>query len=76
MRAVAMEAARLFAPLGLVGWRIAPTHQGPVIIDVEESPDLASHQIADRRGVMTREFQAFLAERRETALLRAEALAP
>ena len=71
LRATAVEAARLFAPLGLVGWRILPTAAGPVVLDIDPSPDLVRGQLADRRGVLTPEFQSFLAERRDTAAARA-----
>ncbi|MGA0599420.1 sugar-transfer associated ATP-grasp domain-containing protein [Caulobacter sp. KR2-114] len=73
MRAMALEASRLLAPLSLIGWEIAPTDQGPVILGVDEAPDLAPHQLADRRGVLTADFQAFVAARRE-ALAEAEQL--
>lgn len=74
LRASAVEAARLFPELGLVGWRIAPSADGAVIVDVDEQPDLLRHQLAERRGVVTPEFQAFLGERRETLALSAAAV--
>jgi len=65
MRAMALEASRLLTPLSLIGWEMAPTDQGPLILGVDEAPDLAPHQLADRRGVLTADFQAFVAARRE-----------
>jgi hypothetical protein len=73
MKAIALEASRLLAPLCLAGWTFAPTDQGPVILAVDDAPDLAAHQLADRRGVLTADFQAFIAARRE-ALAEAEQL--
>ena len=64
------EASRLLAPLALIGWDVAPTADGPVILAVDPSPDLALHQLIDRRGVLNAEFQAFIAARRDDANLR------
>lgn len=71
IRAMALEATRLFSPLALIGWEMTPTPDGPVILSVDEAPDLTPHQMADRRGVLTADFQAFVAARRE-ALAEAE----
>jgi hypothetical protein len=73
MRAMALEASRLLSPLSLIGWELVPTTAGPMILAVDEAPDLARHQLADRRGVLTADFQAFVAARRE-ALAEAEQL--
>lgn len=73
MRAMALEASRLLAPLSLIGWEMAPTDQGPMILGVDEAPDLAPHQLADRRGVLTADFQAFVSACRD-ALAEAEQL--
>ena len=67
LKAVAAEGARLFAQFGLIGWDIAPTADGPVILGLDPAPDLDLHQLADRRGVLEPEFLAFLADRRALA---------
>lgn len=67
VRAVAAEGARLFTQFGLIGWDIAPTLDGPVILGLDPAPDLDLHQLADRRGALEPEFLAFLAERRTLA---------
>jgi len=67
LRAVAAEGARLFAQFGLIGWDIAPTLDGPVILGLDPAPDLDLHQLAERRGVLEPEFLAFLGERRALA---------
>ena len=67
MKAVAGEGARLFAQFGLIGWDIAPTADGPVILGLDPAPDLDLHQLADRRGMLDPEFLAFLADRRAFA---------
>jgi hypothetical protein len=67
LKAAACEGARLFAQFGLIGWDIAPTAGGPVILGLDPAPDLDMHQLADRRGVLDAEFLAFLAQRRALA---------
>lgn len=67
LKAVATEGARLFAQFGLLGWDIAPSADGPVVLGLDPAPDLDLHQLADRRGMLDGEFLAFLAERRALA---------
>lgn len=67
LKAVAAEGARLFSQFGLIGWDIAPTLDGPVVLGLDPAPDLDLHQLADRHGVLDSEFLAFLAERRALA---------
>jgi hypothetical protein len=67
MKAVAGEAARLLDAFGLVGWDIAPTAGGPVIVGVSATPDLDACQILQRSGLLDAEFHAFLTERRRLA---------
>jgi hypothetical protein len=67
MKAVAGEAARLLDAFGLVGWDIAPTADGPVIVGVSATPALDACQILQRTGLLDAEFQAFLVERRRLA---------
>jgi len=67
LKATATEGARLFAQFGLLGWDVAPGDDGPTILGLDPAPDLAPHQLADRRGALEPEFRAFLAERRRLA---------
>jgi hypothetical protein len=67
LKAAAAEGARLFSQFGLLGWDIAPTADGPVILGLEPAPELDLHQLADRRGMLDAEFLAFLADRRALA---------
>jgi hypothetical protein len=64
LKAAAVEGARLFAQFGVLGWTVAPTADGPVILGVDAEPGFELCQLADRRGVLDAEFLAFLAERR------------
>jgi hypothetical protein len=63
LKATATEGARLFTQFGLLGWDVAPGAAGPTILGLDPAPDLAPHQLADRRGALEPEFRAFLAER-------------
>jgi hypothetical protein len=67
LKAAAAEGARLFAQFGLLGWDIAPTADGAVILGVDPAPDLELHQLVDRRGMLDGPFIAFLATRRAFA---------
>jgi len=60
MKMVAIEGARLLHHFGMIGWDIAPTDQGPVIVEANETPDLTLVQAADRRGILGREFSELL----------------
>ena len=74
IKALAVEGARLLSPFGLLGWDIAPTAEGPVILGVTPTPDVALHQLVDRRGLLDALFLAFLDERRRLAADHAERL--
>jgi hypothetical protein len=65
--ATALAGAAAMADFGVLGWDIAVTAAGPVIIEINDTPDLIMHQISDRRGIMEPVFQQFLAERRRGA---------
>ena len=58
----ALEAARVLPDLKLIGWDIAPVDEGAVLVELNHTPDFILPQLADRRGIMDREFKAFLAE--------------
>jgi len=68
LKATATEGARLFNQFGLLGWDVAPGADGPTILGLDPAPDLAPHQLADRRGALSLELRTFLAERRRLAL--------
>ncbi len=57
-----MEAARaghaLFPEFGVVGWDIAVTPEGPVLIECNDNPFHALWQLANGRGIRNAEFMA------------------
>jgi hypothetical protein len=67
LKATAVEGARLMSQFGLIGWHIAPTTEGPVILGLDPTPELALHQLADRRGLLDPWFHDFVAGRRRLA---------
>ena len=67
MKSVAVEGAKVLRHFGTIGWDIAPTDDGPVIVEANETPDFSLIQIADRRGVWGKEFSALLAAQQTAA---------
>ncbi len=61
---LALQGMKVFKSMGMIGWDIAITDQGPVIVEPNESPDHVLPQLADRRGIMDERFRAFVAERK------------
>lgn len=53
---VASEAHGLFPEFGLVGWDIAITPEGPVIVEFNENPYHALWQVAHRQGIRNADF--------------------
>lgn len=67
LKATAVEGMRLMSQFGLIGWDIAPTDAGPVIVGLDPTPDFDLHQLADRRGVLDGWFHDFVSDRRRLA---------
>ncbi len=60
MCAVALDGARLMRSVPLIGWDIACTEHGPMIIEMNEYPDFFLMQFAEGRGLLDEEFADFL----------------
>jgi hypothetical protein len=71
-KAAAIEAARVFKHLGIIGWDVAFAAEGPLILGMTATPDLLAHQIVDRRGLLDDEFFDFLESQRRLAAEHAE----
>jgi D-alanine-D-alanine ligase-like ATP-grasp enzyme len=61
MKALAIEGARVMRTVPLIGWDIACTEKGPVIVEMNEHPDSFLMQFAERRGLLDGMFRDFVA---------------
>ena len=51
----------VFKDIRVVGWDIAPTDEGGVIVEGNYAPDFKLVQMAERRGILDGRMTAFLA---------------
>ena len=58
---LSLEAARIFNDIRVIGWDIAPTEAGGVIVEGNFAPDFKLVQMAERRGILDDRMTAFLA---------------
>lgn len=63
VRDLALTGAGVFHKVPLIGWDIAPSEHGPLIVEPNNSPDFGLPQIADRRGLLDERMKALMAER-------------
>lgn len=63
-KALALDGMKVFPKMGMIGWDIAITDTGPVIVEPNETPDHMLPQIADRRGMLDDRFRSYVAERK------------
>ncbi len=63
-KALALEGARVMRHVPMLGWDIGSTAAGPVIVEMNETPDLFLNQLPDARGILEPDFLAFLTEQR------------
>ncbi len=59
--ALSLEAATVFKDIRVVGWDIAPTDDGGVIVEGNYAPDFKLVQMAERRGIFDAKLNGFLA---------------
>lgn len=67
LTSTACAAASALGGIRLVGWDMAATDAGPVIVEPNYTPDFDMVQMADRRGILEPQFEAFLEECRRAA---------
>ena len=72
--ALTLDAASTLPHVPLVGWDIAVTDEGPVIVEPNHTPDFILPQIADRRGVLDERLTAAIERGRKAARERKRAL--
>lgn len=53
---LAVGAARVMRQVPLIGWDIALTEGGPVVVEMNDAPDFFLNQLADRRGIRDTQF--------------------
>ena len=73
MSALALDGARLMRHVPLIGWDLACTMDGPMVVEMNETPDFSLIQLAERRGMLTPEFAAVIARHKLDAATRAKA---
>lgn len=61
MKALALEGAMLMRHVPMIGWDLANTDTGPLIVEMNETPDFFLVQLADRRGIYDETFERFMA---------------
>ena len=57
----AIEAAQMMRHIPLIGWDVAVLDEGPVIVEMNQTPDFILPQLADGRGVLETELTDFMA---------------
>ena len=62
VKALACAGAGMLGGIRLIGWDIAVTDAGAVIVEPNYTPDFDMLQMADRRGMLDQPFLAFLDE--------------
>jgi len=64
---MAIAGAKVVERVPLIGWDIASTESGPAIVEMNGTPDLLLHQLADRRGMLDETFVAFVKSQKRLA---------
>ena len=58
---LSLESARIFNDIRVIGWDIAPTENGVVVVEGNYAPDFKLVQMAERRGILDSRMASFLA---------------
>jgi len=73
MRALALDGARLMRHVPLIGWDLACTADGPMVVEMNETPDFSLIQLAERKGMLTSDFMAVVERHKRDAADRSKA---
>jgi putative polysaccharide biosynthesis protein len=60
MKAIALECSQIFPKLRYITWDIAPTPDGPIIVEVNPGGAFTLPQVAEGQGILDDKFRAFL----------------
>lgn len=71
--ALALDGARLMRHVPLIGWDLASTAEGPMVVEMNETPDFSLIQLAERKGFLTEAFGAVIARHKREAAERKKA---
>jgi hypothetical protein len=66
IKETALAGAAVMSQFGLVGWDITASEAGPVIVEMNETPDFTLPQMAEKKGVYDAEFADFIKRMRKT----------
>lgn len=67
LKQTAIEAARLLRHMPLIGFDMAMSETGPVVVEMNHNPDFFLNQLADGRGILDAEFDRFVVEQKRKA---------
>lgn len=70
---LALEGARLMRHVPLIGWDLAGLKDGPVVVEMNETPDVSLIQLAERKGFLSPAFAAVVERQRAEAKARQKA---
>ena len=73
--ATVLDAAKLMQHVPMIGWDVTALDSGPVIVEMNETPDFFLNQIADKRGILDEDFNRFLAQQKKNRVAREKMLA-
>jgi hypothetical protein len=74
LKQTAIEAARLLRHMPLIGFDMAMSETGPVVVEMNHNPDLFLNQLADGRGVLDAEFSMVVADQKRKAAERTKTI--
>jgi hypothetical protein len=65
MVGLAFKAHKVVRDMPLIGWDMAATSRGPVLVEANRAPDLRMPQLVTRRGSLDERLRSLLQQRRD-----------